>query len=262
MKRLLWTNGLKIATIFIVFVTTLFAYSNDTKVYAYTSNSYLGELINTNNIKTTKGVLIDNKPVMNRKIASNYNSNTNNNYVVPRDSINIAGVLNRSLVKDNGSAFYLDHNINGVYDGIGVPFIDFRNDFNTRKTIIYGHSSMTGNGTFQGLQNYHNNYGFYSSHPYITINYNGRTYNYLIFSVYVSVANSEEDEGLAYFHRMNYSDSEWTYELNKYKSRSEYNTGVNVGASDKIVILQTCSMDPRYYEKYYRYNLLIMGKLV
>ena len=33
-------------------------------------------------------------------------------------------------------------------------------------------------------------------------------------------------------------------------------------SNDKIIILQTCSMDPNYYEKYYRYNLLIMGKLI
>ena len=61
---------------------------------------------------------------------------------------------------------------------------------------------------------------------------------------------------------MDYSDNEWNERINYYKSKSEYDTGVEVNGNDKILILQTCSMDPAYYEKYYRYNLLIMAKLV
>ena len=61
---------------------------------------------------------------------------------------------------------------------------------------------------------------------------------------------------------MKYSDKEWAEEIQKYKNNSEYDTGVEVSASDKIVILQTCSMDPNYYEKYYRFNQLVMGKLI
>ena len=71
-----------------------------------------------------------------------------------------------------------------------------------------------------------------------------------------------EDEGLEYFHKMYYSESEWEYTINKYKNNSEYDTGVSVSSNDKILILQTCSMDPNYYKKYYRYNLLVMGKLI
>ena len=178
------------------------------------------------------------------------------------NSIVIPGVLENSLMSDSGDNFYLNHNINGVYDGRGVPYVDFRNDFTGRKTIIYAHSTLNGNGPFQALQNYHYNRSYYDSHPYITINYNGNTYTYLIFSVYVSLADSDDSEGLEYFYNMDYSDSEWQDALNRYKSNSEYDTGVSVSSSDKILILQTCSMDPNFYEKYYRYNLLIMGKLV
>ena len=179
------------------------------------------------------------------------------------NSIRIDGILNKNLMKDEtGEHFYLNHNINGVYDGVGVPYIDFRNDLTGRKTIIYSHSSKSGNGPFQVLQNYHNNYGFYQNHRYITVQYNGVEHQYEIFSVYVSTADSEQSEGLEYFHRMDYSDSEWEYRINWYKNNSEYDTGVSVSASDKILILQTCCMDPNYYEQYYRYNLVIMAKLI
>ena len=182
---------------------------------------------------------------------------------VGANNIQIAGSLARNLMKDEtGENFYLNHNINGVYDGIGVPYIDSRTDFNTRKTIIYSHSSPNGNGPFQPLQNYHNNKGYYDGHRYITVNYNGVQYTYEIFSVYVSLADSEESEGLEYFHNIYYSDEEWGNRIQWYKNNSEYDTGVSVSASDKILILQTCSMDPNYYQRYYRYNLVIMGKLV
>lgn len=182
---------------------------------------------------------------------------------VGANNIQIAGSLSRNLMKDEtGENFYLNHNIYGNYDGIGVPYIDFRTDFNTRKTIIYAHSSTTGNGPFQPLQNYHNNKGYYDGHRYIVVNYNGVQYTYEIFSVYVSLADSEESEGLEYFHRIYYDDLEWGNRIQWYKNNSEYDTGVSVSASDKILILQTCSMDSNYYQRYYRYNLVIMGKLI
>ncbi len=177
--------------------------------------------------------------------------------------IKIDGILYKNLMKDeNGEHFYLNHNINGVYDGVGVPYIDFRNDFSDRKTIIYSHSSKSGNGPFQVLQNYHNNYSFYQNHRYITTYFDGVEHQYEIFSVYVSTADSEQSEGLEYFHRMDYSDSEWEYRVNWYKNNSEYDTGVSVSSNDKILILQTCCMDPIYYEQYYRYNLVVMAKLI
>lgn len=182
---------------------------------------------------------------------------------VTGNRIRVGGVLDKPLMKDySGDNFYLNHNIYGEYDGLGVPYIDFRTDFNTRKTIIYSHSSTMGNGPFQVLQNYHNNQWFFENNRYITIEYEGNTYTYEIFSVYVSVANDANDEGLEYFYRMNYSDSDWENRLQWYKNNSEYDTGVSVSGSDRIIILQTCSMDPQYYEQYYRYNLLVMGKLI
>lgn len=179
------------------------------------------------------------------------------------NKIEIPGIYENYLMKDTtGEHFFLNHNINGVYDGIGVPYVDFRHDFTDIKTILYGHSSTAGNGPFQVLQNYYNNPSFFFEHPIINITYNGVHYSYQIFSVYVSLADNEQSEGLEFYHRMTYTPDEWESTLQKYKSNSLYDTGISVNRNDKILILQTCSMDPNYYAKYYRYNLLIMAKLV
>ena len=182
--------------------------------------------------------------------------------VISGNSIRVGNNLYDHLMKDSGDNFYLNHNLSGQWDGRGVPFIDVRNDFTGRKTIIYAHSIPGGNGPFQALQNYHYNPDYYYNNRYITIQYEGNTYTYEIFSVYVSVADSEESEGLEYFREMTYNDAQWASKIQEYKNHSEYDTGVSVNGSDKILILQTCSMDPNYYDRYYRYNLLVMGKLI
>ena len=189
------------------------------------------------------------------------NQQHNKNLVSPSENyIVIAGITKDLLHDPQGEHIYLNHNKEGIYDGIGVPYMDYRHDLTGRKTIIYAHSMKAGNGPFQILQNQHNNPSFYQKHRYITIYYENNTYIYEIFSVYVSVADNEESEGLEFFHRNNYSEKEWSEVLQQYKENSEYDTGVNVNSTDHIIILQTCSMDDQYFEKYYRYNLLIMGR--
>ncbi len=201
-------------------------------------------------------VVVDVLPVVEEVPVVEENVITGNKIIIPNLYENV-------LMKDvNGDHFYLNHGLDGNYNGIGVPYIDSRNDFTGRKTILYAHSSVNGNGPFQVLQNYHNNPNFYYQHPIIVISYQGVTYTYQIFSVYISIADNEESEGLEFYHRMNYNDDDWEETINWYKNNSEYDTGVLVNRNDKILILQTCSMDPNYYAKYYRYNQLTMAKLI
>ena len=180
----------------------------------------------------------------------------------PNNKITIDGVLENRIMDDDGSYYYLDRNLEGREDQTGMTIIDFRTDFETRKTLLYAHSTLAGNGPFQALQNYHNNKEYYDNHKYIKINYNDKDYNYEIFSVFISLAEDRNSEELEYFYNTEYIDAEWDRAIKEYKRKSQYDTGVEVNKDDKILILQTCSMDPEYYEKYYRYNLLIMAKQI
>ena len=168
----------------------------------------------------------------------------------------------RKFIMDDGSYYYLNHDLYGTYNNIGMPIVDSRTNFKGRKTIIYAHSAKNGRSPFNYLQNYHNNQSFFNAHRYITITYEGHTYKYEIFSVYVSLADDDYSEGLEYFRNIYYTDSEWDQTIKWYKSNSEYETGVNVSGNDKILIFQTCSMDNNYYGKYYRANLVVMAKLI
>ncbi len=171
--------------------------------------------------------------------------------------------FSKDIIMDDGTYYYLNHDLNGKYNGVGMPIIDSRTNFNTRKTILYAHSAKNGGSPFNYLQNYNENESFFRAHRYITITYNGQTYQYEIFSVYVSLADDDYSDGLEYFRRMSYTDAEWGEQLEWYKSNSDYDTGVHVADNDKILILQTCSMNNKYYNKgYYRANLVVMAKLI
>ena len=54
----------------------------------------------------------------------------------------------------------------------------------------------------------------------------------------------------------------WETRIKEYKNKSQYNTGVDVEWNDKILIIQTCSTNSQYANKYYISNLVIMGKLI
>ena len=189
--------------------------------------------------------------------------------------ISIDSVFSKDIIMDDGTYYYLNHDLNGKYNGVGMPIIDSRTNFQTtRKVILYGHSSNARNGSspfdyFHHYYTYGNNNGkaFYQKHPYITIQYEGHTYKYQIFSVYVSTASPEEKElsqGLEYFRVMNYAEAKWDEIIKWYKSNSQYETGVNVSNEDRILIIQTCATYKEYSNKniYYRANLLVMAKLV
>ena len=79
---------------------------------------------------------------------------------------------------------------------------------------------------------------------------------YEIFSVYV------EPEDYSYMNINFSSDSEYLNHLKKLKSKSMYDTGVEVTSNDEILILQTCSSLKKYrnYEK--KYLLIILRRVL
>lgn len=230
----------------------------------------------TTSKNTTKSTTSKNTTKSTTKSTTNSTQNsTSNKEKFNLGKISIDNVFSKDIIMDDGTYFYLNHDLNGKYNGIGMPIIDTRTNFyGTRKTIIYGHSSNARNGSspFDYLHHYYtygsnNGKAFYQKHPYITVQYNGHTFRYQIFSVYVSTANNEEKEnsiGLEYFKVMYYTDEAWGERINWYKSNSQYDTGVSVSSSDKILVLQTCATYKEYSNKnvYYRANLLVMAKLI
>ena len=123
--------------------------------------------------------------------------------------------------------------------------MDCRNNkgFADDNTIIYGHHMN--NGTmFNTLEDYQDQ-PYYDAHPVIYMTTATGKYRLEIFSGYITSATSDA-------YQMNFSSrsakQNW---INTRINKSNFTTGVQVGADDNIVTLSTCV----YYYNNSRYVL-------
>ena len=162
---------------------------------------------------------------------------------------------NSLVMQSSDNKYYLYRNVNRKNDGLGTPFIDYRIDLNnTKKILIFGHNSKYKEMPFKILENYYQE-EYYQEHKYLTLTFNDNYKKYEIFSVYVEYKDFD-------YYKLDFKNNkEWFNHLNKLKSKSFYNTNVDINENDDIIILQTCSTLNRY-SKYKHKFLVIVGKLV
>lgn len=145
-------------------------------------------------------------------------------------------ITKEPVMQTTDNEFYMNHN-NKKEEFIGGSlFVDYRiNLANTRKIIIYGHSSSTVDIPFTKLLGYKKQ-SFLISHPNIELIYKDKKEIYQIFTIMLL----KED----YFYtRLALDDEKFIKHLEELKKKSIYDTGINIENTNKILILQTCSQD-------------------
>ena len=175
-----------------------------------------------------------------------------NNEIVGK--INIPGTgINEAIVRHSDNDYYLHHDNYGRYEINGSIFLDYRLNLDSRKVLIYGHSSVYDDIPFNELEKYYDK-SFYDSHKYIRVVTLDNEYEYEIFSVYVETSN---------FTYMNLKINNDLYNkyLKEYKNKSLYDTGVEVNDNDELIILQTCSNSSEYIKYKKKYLLVIARKV-
>lgn len=159
------------------------------------------------------------------------------------------------VVQSSDNKYYLNHNYKKNYDKLGSIYLDYRiNLDNSKKLLIYGHSSSKRSAPFNYLEKYYDE-DFYENHKYITINSKNDTYKYEIFSVYV------ETNDFTYMNLNFDSSKDWYLHLLKLKKKSLYDSDIELNEDDDILILQTCSTNLKY-QKYSKKYLLIVSRRV
>ena len=145
-------------------------------------------------------------------------------------------IQNEKVMQTTDNEFYMNHNTKKEEFIGGSLFVDYRIDLsNTRKIIIYGHSSSTVDIPFTKLLGYKKQ-SFLTNHPNIELTYPDKKEIYQIFTVMLL----KED----YFYtRLAFSDEKFKSHLEELKKKSIYDTGINIDETNKILILQTCSQD-------------------
>lgn len=166
----------------------------------------------------------------------------NTDYIVP-------------VMQRNDNDYYLNHDAYGNDNYMGSIYLDYRVSIDSsRKLLIYGHNSSNIDMPFKILEEFYDK-DYYDNHKYVDLTTEKGKKRYEIFSVYVEV------EDFSYM-RVNFKDEdEYLNHLLKLKSKSMYDTGIEVTKDDEILILQTCSTN-KDYRNYQRKFLLIILRRV
>ena len=143
--------------------------------------------------------------------------------------------------KDND--YYLNHDAYGKHNYMGSIYLDYRvNIDSSKKLLIYGHNSSNIDMPFKILEEFYDK-DYYDNHKYV------------IFSVYV------EPTDYSYMNINFNNDDEYFDHLKKLKSKSMYDTGINISKDDEILILQTCSTNKDYRNYQKKYLLIILRRV-
>ena len=156
------------------------------------------------------------------------------------------------VVQAPDNDYYVRKNIERQYAAAGIPFVTGTGNIYSTNVVIYGHSSVYDNIIFTPLMNY-TGYDFYQAHQSFRFQTEDGTRTYQIFAV-LNVDTKDP------YDTLEFAETEWRKEtsysdfLRDMKSRSIYNTGVNVSTNDRIMTLVTC--DTRNGNK----RIVVLGK--
>ena len=149
--------------------------------------------------------------------------------------------------KDND--YYLSRAVNGTWNKVGTPFMDFRNngDFSDRLNVIYGH--YMGDGSmFTDIHNYKSQ-KFFDEHPYIDLYTPDGSFRILpVAGVYQNVEYWD--------FTFDYdSDEAFLRQINNWKAVSTFKTDETYTSEDRFVVLTLCTYDAE------NSRFLLIGKL-
>ena len=144
--------------------------------------------------------------------------------------------VNYPVVQYTDNDYYLKRDFNKQKNNHGWIYMDYRNNiYNlSNNTIILGHNLK--NGTMFGTLRYATNESWYKNpdNQIITFNTKVKNMKWKIFSIYKLPVTND-------YLYANFGDlKEFQQFLDKIRSRSIYNFGIDVGKNDHILTLTTC----------------------
>lgn len=149
--------------------------------------------------------------------------------------INVKGTnINYPFVQALDNEYYLNHSFNKSYNLAGWVFMDYRNTYSDKNTILYAHGRAD-NSMFGSLRNVFTN-GWLNNPENYLIRVSIPTENsvWQIFSLYRIPTTND------YLQNEFLSDGEFLDFANMLKNRSYKDFNVSVNKDDKILTLSTC----------------------
>ena len=141
------------------------------------------------------------------------------------------------IMQYSDNTYFLNHDETLTKSIFGSIFLDYRNNLNDQKIIIYGHNSKTlNNAPFHFLENFLD-YDFSNSHRYLTIETPEFTNKYKLFSVIITNGNFEH-------MNLKWDSNSYQEHLKYLQTSSLYNFKIDLDSNSDILILQTCNYKP------------------
>lgn len=143
--------------------------------------------------------------------------------------------LNYPILKSKDNNDYIHKTVTGIENSAGSIFLDCRNNENLLdyNSIIYGHNMR--NGSMFKTVNKYKNEEFYREHPVIHIYSRNSKKKYNVIAAYATTINDP-----VYIIDMLEKD-EYCNWLEIVKSKSSYDTGINVDSNKRTITLSTCN---------------------
>ena len=178
----------------------------------------------------------------------------NNNDVVGILDINNTDYI-VPVMQGDDNKYYLKHTPYGEKSSMGSVYLDYRVDIDSsKKLLIYGHNSSNVDMPFKILEEFYDR-DYYDNHKYVEVTTSNMKKKYEIFSVFV------ETSDFSYMDITFDNDDEYLNHINNLKSKSMYDTGVDLSKDDEILILQTCSEHPDYRNYQKKYLLIVLRRV-
>ena len=154
------------------------------------------------------------------------------------------GDINYPVVKGVDNDFYLSHTFDGTANANGSIFMDANceTDLSAQhNTILYGHH-MNDGSMFASITDYRQT-GYLEAHPVLYYYTPNQNYLLEVFCCFVTGPDSD-------VYSFNFSSNEeFERYLESWRSRSNFDTDVQVSGDDHIMTLSTCTYeyeDARY----------------
>lgn len=235
-------------SIFLTFIFIILIYLLVIYFDGYTSKTIVSSANNVIDVSSVEDKIKVNKIDALRE----YYDNNDINGII---SIEGNDEFNYPVTQSIDNDYYLNHDYYKKYDSYGSIYADYRSDLdNSKKIIIYGHSSSKREVPFNKLDSYENE-GYYNTYKYLTLETKTNTYRYEIFSVYI------ETNDFTYMN-MNFDNKgDWYAHILGLQNKSIYSTDIVLDMDEDILILQTCSKNNNYQDYKNKYLLIVSRRV-
>lgn len=153
--------------------------------------------------------------------------------------------INALVTRAENNAFYLNNNLYNQYDGLGVPFFDYRNTdlANNKQINIYGHNTRNekyfSQLPFINLEAYTDK-NIFDNYKDIYLSIDEKKVHYEIIAVKI-ITDANNEHMKVIFH----SDEDFLQHISRLLQGTLYrNNNIEITSTDRIIVLQVCHYNP------------------